>query len=398
MTVLTVIVIVLTAAVLAVWTSRHVLIGVERRRGFVLTEDFRPEPPIDPERLGKVSVVVAAKDEQDNIGPCVESMLAQDYPDFEVIVVNDRSTDETGRIAEEIARRDGRVRVVHVHELPPGWLGKNNAMQRGIAQARGEWLCMIDADCRQCSERSLRAAVEYALHSGADLLSVLPNLEMRSFWERVVQPVCGGIMMIWFHPDRVNDPAKPHAYANGAFMLMRRQAYERIGTHRAVRDKFNEDMEIARLTKQTGLRLRVVRNRGLYLVRMYSGLGQILRGWTRIFFGTFQTPRRLGVSLAVLLIMGLLPYAAAALGVAVTAAGAAGVLGPTCALVGAAAAGMQLSVIYRFYRLIGARAELAWTYPLGCCIAIAAVVVALTKLRKGATMTWRNTTYTPGGG
>lgn len=390
MTALLIILIVLGGLSLAVWSSRHLLIWAERRRDSLL----RDEGASGQADLPFVSVVVAAKDEAENIETCVRTMLEQNYGDFEMIVVNDRSKDATGRIVRSIAAEDGRLRLIDVENLPDGWCGKNNAMQHGIAAARGDWICMIDADCRQTSTRSLTAAMAYALETDADLLSVLPNLEMKGFWENVVQPVCSGIMMIWFNPVKVNDPSRPHAYANGAFMLMRRSVYERIGTHEAVKDEVNEDMHMAALVKAAGLQLRVVRNAGLYLVRMYTSLGEIVRGWGRIFYGTFGTLRRLTISFAVLAVLGLGPWAAALVGLlAVAAGGPAASLAGACAAVGSAAAVMQLSVIFRFYRLLGARASLAWTYPLGCAVGMAALLVAMGKLRKGSAVTWRNTTY-----
>ena len=395
MTAVFVILIVLSGLVLAVWASRHVLISAERRRDSLL----RPDRASGQADLPFVSVVVAAKDEAENIEPCVRTMLGQDYGDFEMIVVNDRSEDGTGRIVQGIAAEDGRLKLINIDHLPEGWCGKNNAMQQGIAAARGEWICMIDADCRQTSTRSLATAMAYALETDADLLSVLPNLEMKGFWENVVQPVCGGVMMIWFSPARVNDPSRPDAYANGAFMLMRRAAYEKIGTHEAVRDKVNEDMHLAARVKAAGLKLRVTRNAGLYLVRMYTSLGKIIRGWSRIFYGTFGTLRRLTVSLAVLAVLGLVPWAAAILGFAAVLAGAgAASLAWACAAVGSAAALMQVSVIFRFYRLVGARPSLAWTYPLGCAVGSIALLAAMRTLHSGAAITWRNTTYTRPGG
>jgi len=390
MTALAITLTIITFFVLLIWLSRHSQIQRERRGGFVLTEDYPDNAQSPP-----VSVIIAAKDEAENIGRCVNSMLDQDYGNFEVIVVNDRSSDNTAAIVERIAAQDARLKLINVAELPPGWCGKNNAMKLGIAQAKADWFCMIDADCTQTSRQSLRAAVQYAVDSQVDMLSVLPNLEMKGFWENVVQPVCGGVMMIWFKPDHVNDPNRSTAYANGAFMLIRRDAYEQIGGHDAVRDQVNEDMHMARLVKRHGRKLRVVRNRGLYLVRMYTSLHAIVRGWARIFYGTFGTLRRLTLTLAVLLVMSLLPYATVAVGLAAWAAGAAPApLAIVCAAVGLIAVGMQLSVIYRFRRLIDARPDLFWTYPLGCSVATACVVLALTKLRPGAHVTWRNTTYT----
>jgi len=392
MSVVAIILFALSGLVTLVWASRHVMICVERRDGFLLAGDYAG-PPNDAPHL---SVLVAAKDEEQVIERCVRTMLDQDYPDFELIVCNDRSEDATAEIVHRIATEDPRVRLVNIESLPDGWCGKNNAMQTGIASSRGEWICMIDADCWQTSLRTLSVAMQYARETGADLLSVLPTLEMKGFWENVIQPVCSGVMMIWFNPDEVNDPASPAAYANGAFMLIKRSAYEAIGTHAAVRDQVNEDMHIAAHVKQAGLNLRVVRNDGLYRVRMYTSFKQILRGWGRIFYGTFGTLRRLTVSLLVLIVMGLVPYLAAVLGLAM-AADRAGAWWLACGAAGVIAAAMQVTVIYRFYSLIGARKWLAWTYPLGCAVATAAVMVSLSKLRKGAKLTWRGTSYPSGG-
>ncbi|MDY6913872.1 MAG: glycosyltransferase family 2 protein [Planctomycetota bacterium] len=385
MVVLPTILVVLASLIFLMWTSRHVVIWHERRTGFLLSEDY-PGPLGDAPRI---SVLVAAKDEQENIGACVRSICRQDYPNFKLIVCNDRSTDATGDIVRRIAAEDDRVRLIDIDSLPDGWCGKNNAMQTGIADDDGEWLCMIDADCKQDSHRTLSAAMQYALDCKVDLLSVLPNLTMRGFWENVIQPVCGGVMMIWFNPDHVNDPENRTAYANGAFMLMKRDAYRAIGTHEAVKDQVNEDMHMAARIKAAGLKLRVVRNRGLYQVRMYRSLGQIIRGWSRIFYGTFGTLRRLSVSLALLFTMGLLPYICMAVGFSL----AGGALWRACGLIGAAAAVMQISVIYRFYKLIGARKLLAWTYPIGCVVTVVSLVMSLTKLRRGARIVWRDTTY-----
>jgi hypothetical protein len=234
--------------------------------------------------------------------------------------------------------------------------------------------------------------MKYAQDTDADLLSVLPVLEMKTWWERVAQPVCGGVLMIWFQPDNVNDPTHPAAYANGAYILMPRASYDRIGGHEGVKGCVNEDIHLARRTKQAGLTLRVARSHGLYTVRMYDSLKAILNGWSRIFFGTFGTPLRLTASLLVLLVMGLAPYAAAIGGLAAGfAQGSA--LWLALGAVGVLACTLQLTVIYRFYRLIGAVPQLAWTYPIGCSVAMWAVLLAISKLRRGAKLTWRGTHY-----
>jgi cellulose synthase/poly-beta-1,6-N-acetylglucosamine synthase-like glycosyltransferase len=380
----------LVCLVLLVWVSRHRLLSAQKGRADVLTPDS-PGVETDPPRL---SVLVSAKDEEEAIGACVRSMLGQDYPNFEMIVCNDRSVDRTADVVRQIAAGDERLRLVEVTQLPEGWAGKCHGMYTAAGAARGDWLCMIDADCRQLSPRTLSVAMRYAQDQRADLLSVLPALEMKGFWENVVQPVCGGVMMIWFHPDRVNDPDRRTAYANGAFMLIRRSAYEAVGTHQAVKNRLMEDLHLASLIKRRHLRLRVVRGTGLYVVRMYTSLRQILRGWSRIFFGTFGTVPRLSASIVIMFLMGLLPYVSLGAGLAGWRGnGATAGLWGALALAGAAAAAMQLSVIHRFYRFMGARADLAWTYPLGCAVTLAALGMSMCKHRPGAKVVWRNTAY-----
>ena len=368
------------------WVSRHMLLSRETRREPPLTEQS-PGPPAD---APFVSVIVAAKDEQACIETCVRTMLAQDYPNFELIVANDRSTDRTAQIVAGIAREDQRLRLVNIERLPEGWCGKNNAMQTAIATTAGPYICMIDADCRQLSHRTLSAAVQYAQDRQADLLSALPVLEMKGFWENVIQPVCSGVMMIWFAPHKVNNPAKPNAYANGAFILVRRDAYEAIGTHESVRDKVNEDMHLASRIKESGRKLTVVRSEGLYKVRMYTSLKQIYRGWSRIFFGCFGTFRRLAISFVLMSVVGLVPYVAAATGL-LAAPGAAAW---ACAAAGLAAAALQLSLIARYYRIAHVTRGLFWTYPLGCVITLVILVNSMLRLRAGATLVWKSTTYT----
>ena len=374
-----------------VWISRHVMITRQRRKGFALT----PASPGPPAESPRITVVVAAKDEEDNIEACVRTMLAQDYPNFEMIVANDRSTDRTAEIVQRLAAEDPRLKLVNVDHLPPGWSGKNHAMMHGIKAGGGQWICMIDADCRQTSNRTLSVAMQHALDSSSDMLSVLPTLEMKGFWENVVQPVCGGVMMIWFHPDKVNNPRKPNAYANGAFILIRRQAYQDVGTHEAVKQCLMEDMHMSKKLKDQGMRLRVVQNRDLYLARMYTSLGSILRGWCRIFLGTFGTPGRLAATAMLLILVSLMPYLGGLLGLGLWAGGApAAPLWLTCTALGLSGACIQIAAIYRFYSLIGSRRELAWTFPIGAALALATVLMAISRLRPGAKVVWRGTTYT----
>ncbi|MBN1554259.1 MAG: glycosyltransferase [Phycisphaerae bacterium] len=390
MTILPVILSVLCGLIACIWTTRHIRIAREKRAGTLLS----PEHPGPPESAPKVSLIVAGKDEEANIETCIRSLLSQDYPDFEVIACNDRGTDATGEILDRLAAEDSRLRVIHVNELPPGWKGKNHALHLASRVASGECLFFTDADCRLTSPRTISVAMRELENRGVGLLSILPNLAMKGFWENAIQPACSGVMMIWFEPGKVNNPAKKHAYANGAFILMRRDAYDAVGGHEAIRDVLQEDMTLARRVKHAGLGLAVVRSVGLYDVRMYTSLGQILRGWVRIFFGSFPSVIKLFAPLLLILLMGLLPYATAAVGLSLFGAGVA----PGCwwlaaGLVGSAAAVLQLSVIFRYYHLIYADPKFFWTYPLGSFIMALILLAAMTKHLPGAKLTWKGTAY-----
>jgi len=385
------ILIVVSGLVALVWTVRHVALSMNAGVPAGLGHDS----PGPPEHTPRVSVLLAAKDERENIGPCLQSLLGQDYPDFEVIVADDRSTDGTAAVVAEIAASDPRVKLISIDALPDGWCGKNHAVWVASRAASGSWLCTVDADCRQTSTRSLSVALDYALTHEVDLLSILPVLKMEGFWENVVQPVCGAVLVYWYRPDEVNDPARPVAYANGAFMLIRRGAYDAVGGHEAIRGEMMEDLRLARRIKDAGLRLRVTRNEGLYEARMYPSLADTIAGWSRIFWGAFPTRRRLRLTIIVLALISLSPYVLGPWSwLAWLAGGSTGWL--AAAVVATAAAVIQIAFMARLYPLLNARRGLCWTWPLGCGLALAALARAYRFHGAGGSIVWRDTAYKTG--
>jgi len=386
---------ILLALVACVWLSRHLAVNQAQREQIPLNSKSYTGPPNDPPLL---SVLIAAKDEEDNIEPAVRTMLAQDYPNFELIVMNDRSADETGPILDKIKAEqpDGKMKVIHIEELREGWFGKNNAMREGVQLARGEWLCFSDADCKQTSNQTLSMALRHAVDQNADFLSVLPRLETQSLWERIIQPVCGAVMVLWFNPKNVNNPKHPAAYANGAFMLMKRNCYETIGKHEAVCTEVNEDMHMANYAKQKNQRLVVVSNDDLYTVRMYSRFKEIWRGWSRIFYGCFGTFRQLRLTLLVLATMNLFPYLSAVIAAAKLILDGWTSVGPAWQLVAGASVlciVLQQSVIVRFYRISKADPRYAPTFIIGAVVCSGMLINAMMKLNGRTTTTWRGTTY-----
>ncbi|MBL8879235.1 MAG: glycosyltransferase [Phycisphaerales bacterium] len=369
-----------------VWLRRHADLNRGQRDHALTADDARRAPGFRP----KVTMIVAGKEEEANIAQCVQGMLGQDYPGLQVIAVNDRSVDRTGAILDEMAARSPRLEAVHIRHLPEGWFGKNNAMRAGLERATGEWFCFTDADCKFDSRSLVSAAVGYAGENNIDFLSVLPKLEAETFWERVVQPVAGGILIFWNPPQKVNSPNCKQAYANGAFMLMSRRAYDALGGHDAVKATLNEDMHMARRAKQLGIRLHVMRNADMYRCRMYTGFRQIWRGWSRIFYGSFGTLPRLIISFLFLAIFSVSPY------VALLTAGFVGSWGDWLAIAGAAAVASQQSILWRYYDFSGIPGRWALTYPLGAVLCLGMICNAMLRVGGATRTVWRGTTYVGG--
>jgi chlorobactene glucosyltransferase len=289
-----------------VWVGTLVQFFRVSRKIPVLSSKSHEGPPAD---LPRISAIVAAKDEEANIESCVRSILSQDYARLDLVVVNDRSADRTLPILEGLRREfDGRMSVLTIQNLPEGWGGQNHALRQGVLESSGDWLWFTDADCRFESKRSLSIALREADAHGADLLSILPRMEAPTLWEKIYLPLCCLVFMMRLRIGEVNQPERPAAYANGAFMLVRRTVYEALGGHERVRNQLNDDICLAQIAKQEGFRLRVASNSDLYRTRMYGSVQKAWNGWTRNFYGTLQSARNLGSAFAVTLGLFVVPW------------------------------------------------------------------------------------------
>ena len=230
-----------------------------------------------------VSVVVPARNEERSLRDCVQSICASDYPAFEVIVVDDRSDDDTAEVARSIApNRARRVFVVEGAELPDGWFGKPWACAQGAGEAQGDLLLFTDADTVH-GPSLMAMAVAGLEEDHADALTVIGRQLMETLWERLVQPQIMLPMLLRFSNMRL--PCEPRrwrgAIANGQYILFRRPVYEELGGHTAVKNDVTEDQRLAQLLCRSGKKLTVRGGSTVFATRMYRSLGELIEGWSK---------------------------------------------------------------------------------------------------------------------
>ncbi len=230
-------------------------------------------------REGRVSVVVPARDEEETIACTVRSVASQEGV-REILVVDDQSQDRTAETLEALKTEIPCLRTIQIEALPDGWSGKSHALATGARAASGEWLLFTDADTQHLPG-SLAELLARAEQEGADLLSVSPGQRTLAWWEKAVIPLVYVHLARLYRFEEVSDPQTPAAAANGQYMLMRREAYERAGGHEAVRAEILEDVELARRTKATGGRLLFLPGAAWVETRMYRSFRQMWTGWSK---------------------------------------------------------------------------------------------------------------------
>jgi chlorobactene glucosyltransferase len=284
-----------------------------------------------------VSVIVPAHNEALVIEECLRSLLAQTHSPTEIIVVDDRSGDATGAIARRLAGNDARLEVVRVDDLPAGWTGKTHALARGVSAARGEWLLFTDADTIH-APGCLAACLRRAVAQRVVLLSGWPAIVPRGTLAAVTDAMCGVVLASWYQRRGANASRRFAPFANGQYLLVRRDALDRVGGFDSIKHRLLEDIALAGLMDREGLPFETVLLADVLNVRGYAGLAQSRRAWTRIFLhGAYGNVRRLARRAVAL------PFIALAGPVALAFGGPAFVVGLLAAIAMAASA----ALVYR---------------------------------------------------
>jgi chlorobactene glucosyltransferase len=348
-----------------------------------------------------VSVIVPARNEQRNLPTLLPSLLSLHYPNYEVIVVDDQSTDSTPQILAEWAARDPRLHVVRGEDLPrdEGWMGKPHAMMQGARTAGGRWLLFTDADTEH-GPLALSSTIAYALRHGIDLLTIIPDIELVTPSEKLIMPVASMGISILYPFYKVNDPMSSTAIANGQYILVRRDVYDAVGGIERVKDKIAEDLEFGKAVKADGYMLRFADGRHLMSVRMYTNLGEVWEGWSKNVVLSMQGNPAQGVMAAASVFsVVILPFVLVRWVIRLwRAAQQSGRADDRLAAGWATAISswfIALPLVYR-YRLDRATGlSPAWTLttPLGVAIFGVLMLWSLARLLTGRGVTWKGRTY-----
>jgi len=357
-------------------------------------------PMMDTRRtldLPKLSVIVAARNEAACIETCIRSLFRQDYIDLQVVAVDDRSSDDTAKILDQLALEFGeRLRVIHATSLPSGWFGKPHALDLGMQSASGCIICFTDADCEFLHPAALRTSVVEMRQREVDFFSIGAKYTMNSLRECLAVPCCTEALLVWLRPERVSDPRWPDAFANGAFIMVHREPFESIGGWGSVRSKISEDLELARIAKRSGLRLAVVQGEGFYQTGSYTTLPESWNGWSRIFKGAL-TPAQLMVTLFRMFFLFALPLGAMLWAAAqALQAGSIEWLTHGAGLAFAIAFGLRCFQDIVLFRLVGAPLAAAPLASLGRLFVMAAMARALLSHAGLVNTHWRGATFVSG--
>lgn len=334
-----------------------------------------------PAAAPSVSVVVPARNEAGTLERALRSLMAQDLPDLEIVVVDDRSEDATGAIAVRVAAGDARVRVITVESLPEGWLGKPHALHVGAAAARAPWLLFADADVR-FAPSAVRVALAYARARALDHLAVLPRFESSGLLLASFVTAFALLFSVYTRPWRARVPGSSASIGIGAFGLVRAVAYRASGGHRAIRLRPDDDLMLGRQLKRAGYRQEAVFGAELLAVEWYPSLPAALRGLEKNAFAGlgYSAPRVLLVVTA-LLLTNVLPFAVALVA-----------QGPALAL-----AWLVVATVAAVYAFDARRLSHAWwlfaLHPVGVALLCYAAGASATKALVRGEIVWRGTRY-----
>jgi hopene-associated glycosyltransferase HpnB len=349
--------------------------------------DSKSELPDPPGGWPFISAVVPARNEEREAGRCLSSLAAQDYPGFEIIFVNDQSSDATLAVAKEALQDCRSCRIVEGASKPAGlsWVGKNWALMQGVAMAKGDWLLFIDSDVAH-HPLTFKKAMAKSISLDLDALSILPTIHCKSFWEKCVMPLFATLSVLIEPLDNASHPARRAARLCGAFVLIRKDVYEAAGTHEAVRDQILEDMALAQILKQQGRRIWLTYTHDLTSTRMYDSFRELWHGLSRLSFPLLQYSIVWLIIAWLAAIVGtLVPWIATAIGFCLS--------DWPLSIAGIALCLFSRRAIQPVFTVVRVRSQYAWLLPLASVLYCLAATRAAARHFTGKGLAWKQRVY-----
>lgn len=341
---------------------------------------------IESDKTPKVSIIVPARNEEDTIEECLESLVALDYPEKEIIVVEGNSTDNTAQIVQKFSQR---VKLVEEGSLPEGWIGKNWACHLGYKYSSGELLLFTDGDTIHLKD-SLKRSVSFLLQHNLDLVTLYSKFRTRSFWEKLMLPTIIHLIFLYMWGPKVNDDKSPHYMANGQYILARRQPYEGVGGHYGARAQIIEDVTLAENLKKAGFKTRMLYGFDALENKMYANFSELWEGWVKNTFAGFRfSPKFLLEGLAIIICTFLVPFVVTAYGISIVSHSG---LNNYLVYGGVMVASLYIGMGIEYRRLADA---LRYTvlFPVAILLFIAVTLTSYQRVTSGRGVTWKGRTY-----
>lgn len=338
-------------------------------------------PPLEAEQLPSLSIVFAARDEALKIEAATLSLLAMDYPSLEIIAVNDRSSDDTGDILDQLAAKDRRLRVIHVDSLPDGWLGKTNGLQQGFLATSGDYLLFTDADVH-FSRDALRRAIHYMQKYDVAHLAVPPKIINAKPSLKIMLPAFAISFFLNMRPWKINTDTGNDATGVGAFNLLRRDALQAINGLEKVRLRPDEDVKLGKAIRAAGFRQRIVDSSGLVQVEWYRTAPEAIQGMEKNSFA-FLDYSVTTVLISVILVLLIFIW-------------------PPLALLLTPDQGFWFNlgsslIVFYLHLKAAAKMEIGWyyglLYPLGMLLMLIAILNSMFRTLQRKGVVWRGTLY-----
>ena len=339
-----------------------------------------------------ISILVPGRNEEKDVAASLSTLAKQDYPGFEIIFIDDESTDRTMEIARAVlaGHPDGQV-IAGKPRPSDRWIGKNWALAQGYEKARGDWLLFADADVT-FHPSAVRKAMAAALQLHVDALSLLPSIDCHSFWEKSTMPLFATLSVLIEPMDRTNHPEKQGSRLAGAFLLIRRDAYEDVGGHRAVSDRIVEDMALAQKLKEHGHTIWLTYTKDLAHTRMYDSLRDLWKGLSRLSFPMLRySVVLLLAAYGAAFFCTLVPWLALVFGTLAVALGYCG--GIPMAILGALLCLFSRYALKRIFTVVRINSGYAWLLPLAASLYCLAATYAAFCHFTGKGIGWKQRVY-----